>query len=305
MTKQKTIRRAISCSGIGLHSGEEIRMRIIPAPEGSGIVFVRTDLDALAIPADPAHIVSTYLSTTIGAQGATVQTVEHLLAAISAMEIDNLIVELDGAEVPVFDGSSAPFVSLLLEAGTKHQEKEKHFIKVTEPITVSEGGKYITIRPASSLTVSYHIDFDHPLISKQSYRYRHSCKTFIKEIAPARTFGFLKEVESLQAQGLARGGSLENAIVIGEDRILNTQGLRFPDEFVRHKILDLVGDLSLLGASIQGEIDAFCSGHQLHTKLIREILEHQSSWKISGAPIMRPRKAPLSYKTASLLPLSS
>lgn len=305
MMKQQTVERIISCEGIGLHSGKKIRMRLNPAPEGNGVVFIRTDLNGLSIPADPSHIVSTYLSTTIGAQGATVQTVEHLMAAISAMGIDNLNIELDGAEVPIFDGSSAPFVSFLLEAGIKIQRKERLFIKVTEPITVSEAGRHITIRPASTLTVSYHIQFDHPLISRQSYHYRHSSDSFVKEIASARTFGFLKEVETLKAQGLARGGSLENAIVIGDDRILNEQGLRFPDEFVRHKILDLIGDLSLLGAPLLGKIEASCTGHLLHTKLIRKILDSNSSWRISPTRALGLRQTQSSFKPSSLLPLSS
>ncbi|HLG21204.1 MAG TPA: UDP-3-O-acyl-N-acetylglucosamine deacetylase [Candidatus Manganitrophaceae bacterium] len=281
---QRTIQKEVSCSGIGLHSGKKVHLRLLPAPEGSGVVFIRTDLGGISIPADAAHIISTSLSTTIGAPGATVQTVEHLLAAVSALHIGNLIVELEGGEVPVLDGSAAPFVSLLQEAGEACQEDARPIIELMEPVTVSENGKYITLRPASQFEISYKIQFDHPLISTQSYFYRHSVEAFAEEIAPARTFGFLREVQSLQARGLARGGSLENAIVIGDDRILNKQGLRFSDEFVRHKILDLMGDLSLLGMPILGRIDAVCSGHMLHAKLIREILKNQAAWKVSSAP---------------------
>lgn len=295
--REKTIRKEISCNGIGLHSGRLIELKLLPASEGSGIVFIRKDLGGKRIPADAHHVVSTQLSTTIGTEGTTVQTIEHLLAAVSALEIDNLIVEIDGPEVPVLDGSAAPFVELLLEAGIVNQGRMKSFIEFLKPITVSERGKYVTIRPGSAFDISYQIQFDHPLIASQSYFYRHSRQAFTNEIAPARTFGFLKDVERLKAQGLVQGGSLENAIVIGDDEILNEQGLRFSDEFVRHKILDLIGDFSLLGMPVLGHVEALCSGHMLHAKLIQEVLANKKAWKVVVPSSKNRQKVYSSYQT--------
>ncbi|MFQ5949441.1 MAG: UDP-3-O-acyl-N-acetylglucosamine deacetylase, partial [Nitrospiria bacterium] len=240
---------------------------------------------------------------------ATVKTIEHLMAAVSALEIHNLIVELDGPEVPVMDGSSAPFISLLSKGGVVRQERLLSFIEFMKPVTVSENGRHVTIHPGSSFEVAYQIQYNHPVISRQSYHYRHSRRAFEREIARARTFGFLKDVQLLQAQGLAQGGSLENAIVIGDDRILNKQGLRFFDEFVRHKILDLIGDFSLLGMPILGRVEAICSGHLLHAKLIKEILENKKAWRVVTIPdgtaaYVEKRKVYPSYQGVSL-PLSS
>lgn len=295
--REKTIQKEISCIGIGLHSGKPIELKLLPASEGSGILFIRKDLGGQSIPADAAHVVSTHLSTTIGVGGATVQTVEHLLAAVSALEIDNLIVEVDGPEVPVLDGSASPFVALIQKAGVAEQERPKSFIEFLKPVTVSEKGKYVTIRPGSSFDISYQIQFDHPLISNQSYFYRHSRQAFVKEIAPARTFGFLKDVETLKAQGLAQGGSLDNAIVIGDDQILNKQGLRFPDEFVRHKILDLIGDFSLLGMPVLGHVEALCSGHMLHARFLEEVLANKKAWRIIAPSPGNRRTVFPSYQT--------
>lgn len=305
MMNEKTIRNEVSCSGIGLHSGEKIHLKLVPSPEGSGILFSRRDLGGRLIPANAAHVVSTHLSTTIGLEGATVQTIEHLLAAIAAFDIDNLLIEIDGPEVPILDGSASPFAELLLEAGIVHQKRERRMIQLIEPVTIAEKEKSITIYPSSTFEVSYKIHFDHPLISSQAYDYQHSREAFMAEIAPARTFGFLKDVQMLQSMGLARGGSLENAIVIGEDQVLNEEGLRFSDEFVRHKILDLIGDLSLLGMPILGRIEAVCSGHMLHAKLIKEILQNKKACKVlGGTPAVEPYKVP-SARRAIYSPLSS
>jgi UDP-3-O-[3-hydroxymyristoyl] N-acetylglucosamine deacetylase len=306
MMNEKTIQYEVSCSGIGLHSGEKIQMKLSPSAEGTGILFCRTDLGGVLIPANISHVVSTHLSTTIGLEGATVQTIEHLLAAISAFGIDNLIIELDGPEVPILDGSAAPFAELLSEAGIVDQKKAKRVAQVVEPVTVLDKGRHVTLSPASTLEISYQIQFDHPLISSQTYRYQHGPETFMTEIAPARTFGFLKDVQMLQSMGLARGGSLENAIVIGEAQVLNEGGLRFSDEFVRHKILDLIGDLSLLGMPILGRIEAVCSGHMLHARLIKELLQNKKACKISGAvPTAEPYWVPSPRQTPIYSPLSS
>jgi UDP-3-O-[3-hydroxymyristoyl] N-acetylglucosamine deacetylase len=231
------------------------------------------DLGSVSIPVREADIVSTVYSTTIGIDGVRVQTVEHLLAALSALEIDNLFVELTGEEVPIADGSATPFINLILEAGIIEQAALREVTTLTEPLTLTDDTRttWITLPPAASLQISYTIEFDHPLISRQSYTSRHSPDAFIKEIASARTFGFLSDVKRLLENGLARGGSLENAIVVGEDKILNEGGLRFDNEFVRHKILDLVGDLALLGTPILGRIEAHHAGHLLHTRLIEAL----------------------------------
>lgn len=299
--KESTIRNEVSCTGIGLHSGKTIHLRLLPAPEESGVVFIRRDLGGILIPADHSHIVSTYLSTTIGVEGASVQTIEHLMAAVYAMGIHNLIVELDGPEVPVMDGSSEPFVALLSRAGVLCQDKPRAFMKITKAVTVYENERRVTIHPGSSFEIEYKIAYSHPVISKQSYHYRHSSLAFKKEIASARTFGFLKDVQSLQKRGLARGGSLDNAVVIGDDGVLNKQGLRFSDEFVRHKILDLIGDLSLIGMPILGRVEAICSGHSLHAKLIGEVLENKKAWRIVTAPsLVRKRPVYPEYQGISL-----
>ncbi|MBN4054689.1 UDP-3-O-acyl-N-acetylglucosamine deacetylase, partial [Nitrospira defluvii] len=284
MLQEKTIRQKVSCCGVGLHSGKTVNLRLVPANVGDGILFIRTDRGGIVIPANETHIIPSQFSTIIGSEGATVQTVEHLLAAISGLGIDNLIVELDGPEVPAMDGSASPFSTLLLEAGTTLQNKERLYIEILKPIRVSEKGKSITVRPGSTFDVSYKIAFDHSVVLKQTYRYFHSKQAFITDIAPARTFAFLKDIPFLRSQGLAMGGSLDNAIIIGDDAVLNKQGLRFPNEFVRHKILDLIGDFSLLGKPLLGQVEAICSGHQLHTALVKKIIRSEKAWRVVCAP---------------------
>ncbi len=290
MIHEKTIKKEVSFSGIGLHSGAPVTMRWLPAPAGSGIVFRRTDLGAFEIPASAAQIISTLYSTTIGMDGVQVQTVEHLLATLYAMGIDNLFVELDGEEVPIGDGSAAPFVNLLRQAEQVEQDRIKHYVNIIKPITLtdrietstSEVTKSIRVTPSTAFEVSYTIAFRHPLIATQSYVYRHSPEAFIREIAPARTFGFLKDVKRLLEQGLAQGGSLENAIVVDENKVLNAEGLRFHNEFVRHKILDLIGDLALLGMPIRGHVEAYHSGHTLHTQLIKTLRDDKSLFHLAS-----------------------
>ena len=285
MRYQRTIAKAVGCSGVGLHSGKRVDLRLLPAPVNTGIVFIRTDTDhgrPSRVSALISKVAATSLSTILEEDSTMVHTVEHLLSALSGMQIDNLYAELNAAELPIMDGSAAPFVDLLQEAGIVEQSKPQPQIKILEPIEIEQDGKKVMIMPASDYRISYSIDFDHPVISKQSYHYDSSPVYFQKEIAGARTFGFLKEVEALWAQGYAKGGSLENAVIIGEDGILNKEGLRFPDEFVRHKILDLIGDLSLLGMPVIGHLIAVRSGHALHTKLATKILEEKRKWTIVG-----------------------
>ncbi|MEK7748072.1 MAG: UDP-3-O-acyl-N-acetylglucosamine deacetylase [Nitrospirota bacterium] len=283
MVHEKTIEREVSFSGVGLHSGKPARIRLLPASQGSGIVFVRTDLGSEMVMVKTADVLSTFYSTTIGADGVRVQTVEHLLAAISALSIDNLFIEVDSEEVPIADGSSAPFVALLLEAGERTQKRRKQVLKIMDSITIVDGEKFIRISPSESFEIDYTIAYKHPLVSIQSYDYCHSRRAFIEEISSARTFGFLSEIKALLANGYAQGGSLENAIVVDEDKILNQEVLRFEDEFVRHKILDLIGDLALLGIEIQGKIEACQSGHQMHTRLIETLRNNKKLSKIVSA----------------------
>jgi UDP-3-O-[3-hydroxymyristoyl] N-acetylglucosamine deacetylase len=285
MIHEKTIKREVSFSGIGLHSGRPVTMSLLPAPEGTGIVFKRTDMGLAFIPVCAATVLSTFYSTTIGINGVRVQTVEHVLSALYAFSIDNIFIELDGAEVPIADGSSAPFVDLLLEAGEVSQEKEKRVLEIVEPLTIVDGDKKISVFPVphGGLEISYTIAYQHPLIANSCYSYLHSKPAFIEEIASARTFGFLKDIKQLLAKGYAKGGSLENAIVVGEDKILNQEQLRFEDEFVRHKILDLIGDIALLGMPIVGRIEAYHAGHNLHTRLIEALRKNQNAFRIVPA----------------------
>jgi UDP-3-O-[3-hydroxymyristoyl] N-acetylglucosamine deacetylase len=275
MDAQRTLRRQISCAGIGLHSGHKVTLTLKPAAADTGIRFRRTDLD-VEIPATIAAVSSLQYATVLGRDGATVETVEHLLAALVSVGIDNLVVELTHNEVPIMDGSAAPFLYLLHEAGVKRLGTPRRYLKILRPLQISSGDKRIAVYPSDHFKVSYTISFDHPLLRHQSRTERITELTFAEHIAPARTFGFLKEVEWLRQNGLALGGSLDNAIVIGDTGVLNA--LRFEDEFVRHKILDAVGDLALLGSPLIGHVVAHRAGHALHTALAARVLEERDAW---------------------------
>jgi len=280
MNSQRTLRRPVSCSGIGLHSGNKVTLSLKPAPADYGIRFQRSDLGGLEIPATVTHLGGIRLATGLTREAVSVETVEHLLAALTALGIDNCIVELNTPEVPIMDGSAAPFVYLILnEAGVKRLSAPKKFLKVVRPISLSQGDKRIALYPSDHFKVTYSISFDHPLIRHQSRTMKITDETFVEEIAPARTFGFLKEVEMLRQKGLALGGSLDNAIVLGETTVLNN-ALRFEDEFVRHKILDVIGDLSLVGYPVIGHLVAHRGGHALHTAFAARILEDVDAWRI-------------------------
>jgi UDP-3-O-[3-hydroxymyristoyl] N-acetylglucosamine deacetylase len=280
MHSQRTLRRPVSCSGIGLHSGNKVTLSLKPAPADYGIRFQRSDLGGLEIPATVTHLGGIRLATGLTREAVSVETVEHLLAALTALGIDNCIVELNTPEVPIMDGSAAPFVYLILnEAGVKRLPAPKKFLKVLRPISLSQGDKRIALYPSDHFKVTYSISFDHPLIRHQSRTMKITDETFVEEIAPARTFGFLKEVEMLRQKGLALGGSLDNAIVLGETGVLNN-ALRFEDEFVRHKILDVIGDLSLVGYPVIGHLVAHRGGHALHTAFAARILEDVDAWRI-------------------------
>ena len=279
MTLQRTLRRSVSCTGIGLHSGKKVRLRLKPAPVNHGIRFKRLDLDGLEVSATAERVAGMNYATELAQDAASVGTVEHLLAALVGLGIDNVSVELNQAEVPIMDGSAASFVYLVHEAGIKSLTAPRRFLKVTRPIALSRGDKRIAVYPSDHFKVTYSISFDHPLLRHQSRTQRVTEDSFIEEIAPARTFGFLNEVEQLRKKGLALGGSLDNAIVLGETGVLNN-ALRFEDEFVRHKILDVIGDLALIGHPIIGHVVAHRGGHALHARFSQKILEDSDAWRL-------------------------
>ena len=281
MHLQRTLKKEIICSSIGLHTGRKVNMHIKPASADTGIVFVRKDLPASRpILAEFNNVYDTTLATSLGTNGATVATVEHLLSAFSGMGVDNAIVELDSFEVPIMDGSALPFVNMLKEVGTHVQGKTKKLLVIKKPVSVKEGGGNAVLLPADEFKITYEIDFKHVAIGRQSYSMTFSDEKYEKEICAARTFGFLSEVEYMQAKGLALGGSLKNAIVLDDRKILNKEGLRCPDEFVKHKILDAIGDLFLLGMPIIGHFVAYKSGHRLNNLLLKELMLNADCWEI-------------------------
>jgi UDP-3-O-[3-hydroxymyristoyl] N-acetylglucosamine deacetylase len=268
--RQRSFKQRASLDGVGLHSGAKVRVTIAPAPADSGVIFVR---DGVEIPALAEFVVDTTMNTSLGRNGIRIGTVEHLLAALAGCGIDNARIEVEGPEVPIMDGSSEPFVHLIRRAGTHELRQSRRFLLVRRAVTVTDGDKLARLAPArGKFSVNYTIDFRHPLISDQSYRMDVSERSFQKDLSRARTFGFKRDVERLHNMGLARGGSLENAVVVDDFNILNPEGLRFPDEFVRHKILDALGDLSLIGMPIIGHLTAVKSGHALNHQLVRRIL---------------------------------
>jgi UDP-3-O-[3-hydroxymyristoyl] N-acetylglucosamine deacetylase len=284
MNAQRTLRRSISCAGIGLHSGNKVTLSLKPAAADSGIRFRRADLGGLEVPALVTHVGGINLATGLTRDAVKVDTVEHLLSALVSLGIDNVVIELNSAEVPIMDGSAAPFVYLIHEAGVKRLPNPRRYLKVQRPIALSHGDKRIALYPSDHFKVTYSIAFDHPLLRHQSRTLRITEESFVDDIAPARTFGFLKEVEMMRQQGLALGGSLENAVVIGDTAVLNN-GLRFDDEFVRHKILDVIGDMALVGYPIIGHLVAHRGGHGLHTAFAALVLEESDAWTLVEAPV--------------------
>ncbi|SEL93078.1 UDP-3-O-[3-hydroxymyristoyl] N-acetylglucosamine deacetylase [Syntrophus gentianae] len=279
MNFQRTLKSELTCQSVGLHSGRKINMTIKPAASDAGILLVRKDKNyKQKIKVSLDNVTDTTLATTIGNNGTAISTVEHILSAFSGMGVDNAVVEVDGPEIPIMDGSALPFVEMLKKVGTCTQEKLKKYLIVKEPVYVSEGESHAMFVPSSSFEITYKIEFGHPAIGVQSYHLKLSDETYAQEICSSRTFGFLKDVEYLQARGLALGGSLKNAVILDETRIINKEGLRSPDEFVKHKILDAIGDLSLIGMPIVGHFIAYKSGHKLNAMLLKELLEHQENW---------------------------
>jgi UDP-3-O-[3-hydroxymyristoyl] N-acetylglucosamine deacetylase len=283
MHQQRTLRRPISCAGIGLHSGKKVTLSLKPAAADSGIRFRRSDLGGQEVPATVDHVGGINHATGLMRDTVSVDTVEHLLAAFVSLGVDNAVVELSSPEVPIMDGSAAPFIYLIQEAGIKPLSSPRRYLKVLRPISLSRGDKRIALYPSDHFKVTYSIAFDHPMLRHQSRTIRLTEESFVEEIAPARTFGFLEEVEMMRQQGLALGGSLENAIVIGDTGVLNN-ALRFDDEFVRHKILDVIGDMALVGHPIIGHLVAHRGGHALHTQFAAHVLEERESWTLVEAP---------------------
>ncbi|MEA2491837.1 MAG: UDP-3-O-[3-hydroxymyristoyl] N-acetylglucosamine deacetylase [Acidobacteriota bacterium] len=271
IVQRKTINANVSITGIGLHSGIYTKVELHPAHAGSGITFVRADLDGLRIPALQASTTALDYATTVGKDDVQVGTVEHLLSAIMACGLTDVDIHIDGPEVPIIDGSALPFMHLIDAAGVRTLDAELQVLRIREPIEIVDGDKSIRMVPANRLIIKYKIDFNHPSIGKQSFQFDFGHDNFLRKIAPARTFGFMRDVEKLRQAGLARGGSVENAIVL-DDRGVVGGPLRFRDEFVRHKILDLVGDLALVGRPIVGEITAYRAGHALHSRFVEQIL---------------------------------
>jgi len=281
--RQRTLKTEVSCTGIGLHSGCKAGLTMKPAPPYTGIRFIRRDLPGRPeIHAVNGNVVGTNMSTSIGRDGVGVSTVEHLMAALFGLGIDNVRVEVDGPEVPIMDGSSAPFVFLIKTAGVREQEEPKQFMVIRKRFRVEDGNRSITIHPSRELKITYTIDFDHPLLKNQRYVMRFSGGDFVREISRSRTFGFLKDIQLLRENGLAMGGSLDNAIVIDDFRVLNEDGLRYPDEFVRHKILDFLGDLAILGCPVIGHFVVKKSGHFLNQVMLRELIRNEKYWKIQS-----------------------
>lgn len=271
------------CAGIGLHTGQHVRLSIRPAAAGTGVVFVRTDLNQNdnVVPARADCVTQTRLGTVItNASGVSVSTIEHLMAALSALGVDNAIIELDGPEVPIMDGSAQPFVQLLDQAGFRRQSTAQRVIEILKPVEVIEGDKRAALLPADRFEMRFEIDFDNPVIGHQEVELVITEESFRTELAAARTFGFVEGVEALRAAGLARGGSLDNAIVIDGDKVLNDGGLRFVDEFVRHKALDAIGDLYVLGMPIQGRFEGIRAGHGLNNAVVRALLSQPEAYRI-------------------------
>jgi len=296
MLRQRTLQESIRSTGVGLHSGNKVTMQLSPAPVDTGIVFRRTDLSPIRnIPARADQVDETDLSTSLGRGDFQVTTVEHLLSALCGLGIDNAFIEIDSPEVPIMDGSAGPFVYLLQTAGVQEQSAAKRFIRVTREITVSDGDKVATLRPYEGFRVTFAIDFDHPVFKEQigHAALDISSEAFVREISRARTFGFVHEFEYMRSRGLARGGSVDNAIVVDDYRILNEGGLRYDDEFVKHKILDAIGDLYLAGHQLLAEYEGVKSGHALNNRLVRALFEQPQCWE--WATFEDPAESPVDW----------
>lgn len=284
MGQQHTVASEVSLSGVGLHTGVTVKVRLCPAAANSGIVFKRTDLNNFAIEAESRHVARVSYATSLMKKGVLISTTEHLLSALAGVGVDNAVVEIDNLELPIVDGSALPFVKLIREAGLRPQRARRSYAKIVKPLELSDGGKKIAIYPSECFMVSYSIAFPHPVIGRESLDFNPSSGSYGEEISPARTFGFLAEVEMLLKSGLVKGGSLENVVVLDEEKVINAEGLRFRDEFCRHKILDLIGDVSLFGRPLIGHIVADKAGHAMHAQLVSQLLRRKDCWTLTYTP---------------------
>lgn len=302
MVKQKTLSRAVSTKGVGLHTGVEVNLRLVPAPPDTGYVFIRTDLDNFEIPANVEFISHCSYATTLMRKGVTLSTVEHLLAALIGAGVDNAFIEVDNLELPIMDGSSEDFIDLIEKVGLAAQNEPRKALLVRERVEVEQGNRRMSVEPADAYEIDCLIDFPHPLINEQKYFLRLDDKTFGREIAAARTFGFTAEIEALRKANLIQGGSLDNAIVLTNEGMLNNTPLRFADEFVRHKILDIIGDLALIGIPLLARVTAERSGHIIHAALMTKLLKTRSAWEIVDLPGMSITTKPLNGFHSVLVP---
>lgn len=296
MIRQRTLKNIIRATGVGLHTGEKVYLTLRPAAVDTGIVFRRVDLDEpVEIRATPENVGDTRLSTTLMNGDVRVSTVEHLLSAMAGLGIDNAYIDVTAPEVPIMDGSAGPFVFLIQSAGIEEQNAPKRFIRIKKPIVVEDGDKWARFDPFEGFKVSFNIDFEHPVFKNRSQTTTvdFSSTSFVKEVSRARTFGFMRDIEQLRENNLALGGSLDNAIVMDDYRVLNEDGLRYQDEFVKHKVLDAIGDLYLLGCSLIGEFSGYKSGHALNNHLLRTLLANEDAWE--AATFDDPKLAPISY----------
>ncbi len=300
MLKQRTLKNTIRATGVGLHTGRKVLMALRPAPANSGITFRRTDLDEpMDIPARAENVGETTLGTTLVRDGVKVSTIEHLLSALAGLGIDNIIIELSSGEVPIMDGSAGPFVFLLQSAGIEEQNAAKRFVRIRKSVKVEDGDKWARFDPYDGFKVNFEIEFDHPVFKRRSQvaSMDFSTTTFLREVSRARTFGFMRDLEYMRSHNLALGGNLDNAIVLDDYRILNEDGLRYEDEFVKHKILDAIGDLYLLGHSLIGEFSAYKSGHGLNNRLLRTLMADPTAWE--EVTFETPAQAPIAYVPAT------
>ena len=288
MPQQTTIGKSFSASGVGLHSNSTVNVKVLPAPAYTGYLFRRADLNGFEIPATPENVTHVSYATTLMKSGVMIATVEHLLSALRGCGVDNVVIEVDSLEVPILDGSSLRWVELIEDAGVTALAAPRRFLRVLKRVAVSEKSRSMSIEPSDRFRITCEIDFEHPLIGKQQFETTFQNGSYRELIAPARTFGFVNELELLRQSGLARGGSLENAIALTADGMLNPEPLRFSDEFVRHKILDIIGDLALCGMSILGHVRAARSGHGLHTMLLSSLLRDRSAWEVIHLDETRP-----------------
>lgn len=298
MDKQRTLKNSIKATGVGLHSGQKVYLTLRPAPVDTGIVFTRTDLPAPAtIKAHALKVGETTLSTTITDGDASIDTVEHLLSALAGLGIDNIYIDVSAPEVPIMDGSAGPFIFLLQSAGIVEQSAAKKYIRILQPVEVTDGDKTARFQPYNGFKVDFTIEFDHPVFRSRSQHisFEFSTSSFIKEISRARTFGFMRDFEYLRANNRAQGASVKNAIAVDDYRVLNEEGLRYEDEFVKHKVLDAVGDLYLLGHSLIGQFVGFKSGHGLNNSLLRELLSRPDSWEYATFKASDAVKSPIAY----------